>query len=261
MKNYLFYIYCIIIISFFPSCVHYYYAPNQGPLLGLDHKGDIKAEGGWMGTVSSSRTKMRYSATAGYSPVNHLGIQGSFFHQREQSKESLGNLGSGRGYIAEGAIGYYGSLNKAFGKSDDLPVQVLFDSYLGYGQGKVFNFYQSGGLSEMSFHKVFLQPAFHINLEERLRISVAPRMTYLHYYEATLINNVTDEDNAHVRGLVRNNPFYIQEFCFRLETGNAWGKIFYSCALSSAPYGGISPITAQIGFQFDVDEIFSKKEK
>ncbi|MFT5764647.1 MAG: hypothetical protein ACI8X3_002078, partial [Saprospiraceae bacterium] len=153
----------------FTSCSHNYYAPNEGVLLALNEKNDVKVSvGGGENSSYNNDEESTFSLQGGYSPINHLGVQSSYFTYKGKGTQN-GVAESGNGFIANAAIGTYYRFPLKKNRSgrerlpDNLAMQrsILIDFYGGYAKGKVHNYYNPSTNSHFEFNKRFIQLGFH----------------------------------------------------------------------------------------------------
>lgn len=268
----------ILSISFlflFCSCSHYYYAPDEGYLLSLGEKGDIKisAATGSAGESNGDLEKDNTSSfQAGYSPIKNLGIQGSIFSLKRVGESDDGVKPRGHGFIASGAIGGYffiinerqKLLQEEFADPLKMRKGVLLDLYAGYGQGKAHNYYANGSNSHFDFQKSFIQGGIHWQ-GKMTGISYVFKVVRLDYQTGIVNKEIEQEDLVAIQGISQNNPFSLIEHSFRFHVGLKKIRFFlsttlipYSKEVDKLDYIGSS---GHIGLILELDEIFRKKEK
>ena len=243
------------------SCTHYYYAPEDGNLLALNEKGDLKASAAIGGTPSDTRNSM-FSFQAGYSPLKNFAIQASYsdlnnFYERKR----IGSI-----YMVSGAVGmYYFEDFKRLNEStpDHLSRQgILFDVYVGYGVGEVYNSYFGGGRSNFYFNKTYVQGGIHWQ-GKLIGISFATRFVSVDFDRGILSGNIdTPQWNA-IELIQSNNPFFMVETSSRIHIGTKKIKFFFSQATVFPQLFDyrIDYLfkSFQIGLMADFDAIFEKK--
>jgi len=243
------------------SCTHYYYAPEEGNLLALNEKGDLRVSAS-LGVAPSDSRNTFIAFQAGYSPSKNIAFQFSYSRLNNfYNNEKIGKI-----YIASGAIGFYHfkefeRLNEE--TPDNFSKQgLLFDAYLGYGIGEVHNYYFGGGRSNFIFSKTYFQGGFHWQ-GKIIGIDIVGRIVRLDYNKGILSGNI---DNSHwfaIDRLSENNPYFLFESSSRLHFGNKYVKFFFSQTMVFPQFysSNIDYLVKSfhIGALVDIDSFFEKK--
>ena len=258
------FLYLLVSVSIIlSSCNHYYYVPNEGSLLALDEKKDIKASFG-LGSFLGSGGSL--SSQVGYSPIKHLGIQSSFFWA-EASGQKNGSTASGNGYIANGAIGsyYFFSLKKSrmvqsqYSETSGL----LVDFYVGFEKGKVSNYYSKAVESHLDFNKLFIQGGLHWQ-GPTIGFDFAIKAGNLDFKDGILDGAAGDENLSEFQNIEENDPFDFIESSWRFHIRRKKIKFFFTqtfLSSSKLQYVNFSDRSSHIGVILDINDFFTKKEE
>ena len=264
----------LMITFFFSSCANYYYSPNDGDLVTLRKQHDGHISGST--NLGNGEDKKVLNIQAGYSPINHLALASSYFRTSDGNNEDR----SGKGYIFSGAIGGYYFMpieenlisnkrrKKRIPKHPNLQMEkgILFDFYVGTGEGKVNNFYSEGGTSQFNFRKDYIQMGFHL-IKKNWGASYNIRRGWLNYSEGKVYNRLKiDNSNlSKFEDLTVNNSFDLVEHSFRLHVGIKHFRYFFnitsvqeSTALRDL---GVENDNFSVGFILEIDEFFRKTIK
>ena len=245
------------------SCTHYYYAPEDGNLLALNEKGDLRASAS-VGIGLSEYESGIYSFQAGYSPANKFGIQAQYFRLKSYAnREVLGKI-----YIASAAAGFYHFIDFENANKSASPKHnkqgILFDAYLGGGIGQVHNYYFGGGESNFTFNKTYLQGGFHWQ-GKYVGISVTGRLVRLDYDKGVLSGNIEDWEWDTIDRITNFNPYTFLETSSRFHVGSKHLKFFVSHATVFPDFydSNVEFLheSFQIGIFADIDSFFDKKSK
>lgn len=277
MRNFqLHYIFILSFASLFCSCNHYYYAPEEGHLLTLSEKGDAKISVGGNSTNEDGNDSKgtNFTLQAGYSPINHLGIQGSYFSLKRKGVSSFEELGSGNGFIASGAIGTYLFIENNFQRKRKKVVKTyvephlkmkkgfLLDLYGGYSLGKVHNYYSKTTDSHLSFRKIYLQGGLHIN-GKVMGLSYTLKGVRLDYEKAVLNGDMEESEILNIQDITKANPFFLIENSLRFHLGIRQFRFFMTVNFMNDSYDEDSldflDSTFDAGIILELDEIFTKE--
>jgi hypothetical protein len=275
-------LYLFVSVLFFASCgsaSHHFYATDEGNLLALQEEKDLKASGGYTPHLNSLPGN-NISAQVGYSPIKHLGIQGSFFRIRNSFSGVEDIAKNVYQYNFSGAVGGYffksAKAKEVFDDNENGLVSVksptdgkglLFDGYLGYSRGAVNNYYfGETGRIELDFEKVYVQGGFHIFLD-KVGASFTLRGTQLNYLDSSrATGKLTASQLRKVEVIEENNPFFFLESALKISIGKPTAPIRGYLTLAGVYDFGdvfleVQPSTMQFGVTADIDYFFSKKEK
>lgn len=240
--------------------------------MNLSEKGDIKVSAGVSGAGDGDGTDKEnaFSLQAGYSPVKHLGIQGSLFRLERKGSNENEETTRGKGHIASGAIGGYYFLDfplhtrKRIKRHAHLNIEegFLFDLYAGYGAGSVYNQYAAGSTSDFNFHKLYLQGGIHVQ-GRRIGFDYVFKAVHLDFDNGFVNGKIETENYQEIQKISQNNPFFFVENSFRLTYGIKQCRFFFTTSV-------IGNTREKIGFDFidssvhfglllDIDEIFRKR--
>jgi len=268
--------YCLILLSFLLcSCNHYYYLPNDGQMLMLQEEGDIKTSVGISDKI--------FVVQAGYSPIKHLAVTGTFFNHNNTNFSNSSfisttaitptpsSIGDSRrnGFLASGSVGTYYFLNankpprtsKLF-KDELLRTKGwLFDLHAGYASGKINNEYSSSGNSKFTFQKYFIQPGIHWQAKS-LSISYVLKYSHLNFFKGTAFGNILEPDLQDIFLIEDQNPYNLIEPTFRFQYGTKF-LIFYA-SLTGVSILNDKNLTykfsqSSLGVTIDIDEFLKPK--
>lgn len=257
----------------FSSCSNYYYSPNDGDMVALrkQHDGHISASS----NLGENEDKKILNIQAGYSPINHLAFAGSYFRTSEGNNKGR----FGEGYILNGAIGGYYFMpvedNLIFKRrrmrtfrNPHLKMEkgILFDLFVGTGEGKVNNIYSEGGSSQFRFKKNYIQMGFHL-IKKNWGASYNVRRGWLNYFDGQVYNQlkISESELDKFQNLTTNNSFNLVEHSFRLHVGIKHFRYFFniSTVINSERLDdlGVENDNFSIGFILEIDEFFRKENK
>lgn len=256
-------------LFFLSSCANYYYSPNDGDQVMLRKKHDVHVAANYnFGPKNEIRTA---NIQAGYSPINHLAVAGSYFKTSDGKSDDR----HGNGYILNGAIGSYyflpfeTSFSSKYKKTSQMKYNMenglLFDCYLGSGKGKVNNFYKEGGWSIFQFRKNYFQIGLHL-IKNYWGFSYNVRKGRLLYDQGQVFNQlkIGEEDLQKFRDLQLNNSFNLTEQSFVIHAGIK--HIRYFISITSLTHGaklqqlGAKNKNYNIGLLIEIDEFFRKRK-
>ena len=251
---------------FASSCSHYYYAPNEGTLLALNEKNDLKLSAG--GNLGGDENESNFSFQAGYSPIKHLGIQSSFFSYKKRGEKD-GVTESGNGFISNAAIGaYYFLPTKRISKRRELIVNgpvmqrgVMFDLYAGYAKGEVHNYYEPNTSSHFDFNKSFAQLGIHWQ-GKIYGISFVSKFGVLDYKNGDVNGKISEEHLADVMDIEKYDTYAFRENSLRFSLGIQHARFFLTTTwLNSSKLDKVKFIdnTVHAGVILELDEFFRKR--
>ena len=261
--------YLIVFLSFLCcSCNHYYYLPNDGTMLMLEEKGDIKISGGTNNEITVVQ--------AGFSPIKHLAVGANYLNVKvigngtNFSSPSLGTVVNpeGKGFLLNGSVGGYYFRKSKQPLSESLFANVnntrtrgiLFDLHAGYGRGRVNNTYSSSGSSKFDFQKYFIQPGIHFQ-GRIMSFSTVLKFSHLNYFKGEAIGNIPPQDIVEIYSVEATNPFNLLEPTFRYHIGFRYGTFYMSTTfletLNDSSSGKFKTSQASVGIIVDIDEIIN----
>ena len=279
MKKIYFPLILFSLLLFSSSCSRYYYSPDDGQLLALGKKNDIHFSSS-INNFDFSDTMNILNIQAGYSPIEHLAFQGSFFHLVEADPDDL--LVKGKGHIWTGALGTYKffepSPNPLFKKlkkkrtteniappdflsRNYIKPGSLLDFYVGHSRGLARIDYKSRGMSSLRFHKTFAQIGFHWS-DNLGGVSYTLKMSRLRFNDANSNGQIDLSDFNKLKVLEERSTFNIRESSFRIFTGIRQAKIYFNLTMLTGSNIleslGIDDGNFTIGVVVDIDECFRK---
>ncbi len=273
VKTYLPFLFGFIFL--FSSCANYYYSPNDGDLVMLkeQHDGHISAAS----NLGRDSNKKVWNIQAGYSPIKHLALAGSYFSLSDGEKDRR----YGNGYILNGSIGGY----YFFPSSDDISEDrqrketiysnpsnlmmqkgVLIDLYAGSGEGKVKNFYEEGGRSQFKFRKDYVQFGIHL-IRRNWGFSYNIRRGWLNYSQGTIYNELKIDkiDLDKFQDLTVDSFFDLTEHSFRLHLGIKHCRYFFTITSVNESTKlrelGVENSNINTGLIIEIDEFFRNRIK
>jgi len=231
----------LILISlsiFLSSCSLRYYSPDDAKMMTFTKKNQVQVSGS-TGIVNSA-----FDVQAGWSPIKHLRLSGSYFlRAANNSGDSFNDSRrSGNGKLWTGEIGgYYFFKNKKYDErkdEGDPSIGLLLDFQQGLGFGKIKTDYSdvfenqvSGiittneGNSTITLTKNFQQIGIHW-IDEYFEFGIAHRFGKLHYNEAILSGEISGDVRSSIGMLEENNIFRINETTLRLAICISGVKLF-----------------------------------
>lgn len=265
----LFFISLTAILLGAPSCSQsYYYTVNEGHLLSLSEKKDLKlsaAQGASSGSRSGPHSS--FSLQLGYSPIKHLGIQSNFLKvNRGQQNSDAQISSSGNGWVFSNAIGAYSFLSNASKTTEKYAKKrsgFLLDFYAGYARGKMTNHYQNNqGSAHVFYNKYFFQPGFHFQ-GRWIRFGYVLKTGLIDFKKALLIGNVSAEDLQVIRRIGSRDPYVSLESSFRVAVGFKMVYLFLTqtrqhIRRNELQENAIRSIT-HFGITIDIHQLFKTK--
>jgi len=264
-------------ILFLTSCgsaSHHFYATDEGNLMALREKGDLKASAGYTPHVNSlPGNNMNFQL--GYSPIKHLGIQSNFFRIRNTFNGAEDVEKNVYQYNYGGAIGTYffkpakasEIVDEETGEKIYSPAKgkgLLFDAYVGYNRGNVENiFFGESGNINLDFQKFYIQGGLHIFLD-KIGASFALKYAQLNYTNGKAFGRLTIAELNKAEIIEQNNPFNFLESALKISIGKPTAPIRGYLTISGVYDFGdvfleIQPSTMQLGVTADIGHFFKKK--
>lgn len=247
---------------------NHYYVPSEGNVLTLSERHDLKISA----TTSINETGIN-NFQIGYSPIKHLGIFGSWLHQKDgkqiypfdalsfnnSNSDNYKNVGIG-GYFFKKRNTYYTTLipKKYFEQGG-----FLFDLYVGIGEGKMRRDYKSvRSYFDFDYTKRFGQAGLHYKFRA-FGISYIFKMAQLNVSKVVLHGNFFLFPKNFFDELVENNTIDTYESTIRFEYGIRQAKLNLNLTYFSDQPNFLSPLRSyySIGILINVDEFFKKKRK
>lgn len=265
IKAMLFSTFILLLCFSLTSCNHYYYAPNEGANLVLQEKNDAKISFGTGGSGANSNGD-NYSLIAGYSPINHLGIQSSYF---KLNVDDTNSGAAGNGEIWSLAIGGYYFIDREDiaiedeYRHDQLSMRraIIFDLYGGLERGNVTNHYDARSESFFTFEKRFIQLGGHFQ-GQRYGADIAFKGGRLDYKTARITGPVDDPNLREIESVLENDSYAFLETSMRIHFGFRQGRLFVNWTRLRSPRPTnvrfINGMT-QVGFILEIDELFREK--
>lgn len=276
-KYFLIILFFILLLS---SCsTRYHYSPDDGQLLALGKKDDFHFSGS-INNFDFNDTSNIMNFQAGYSPIEHLAFQGSFFYLLEADPNDI--FVKGKGHIYSGAVGTYKFFKpnqnpfykkiKRKGKKENLPPPSFFsknymkpgsilDFYIGHARGGSKIDYRSRGMSISRYHKTFGQIGFHWS-DNMGGLSYTFKFSRLKFTEAKSNGQVDLLDINKLNSLENQSTFFVRESSFRIFTGIRQAKIYFNLSVLAGPNElesvGVDDGNFTIGVIVDIDECFKK---
>ena len=267
----------ILFLSSCGSASHHFYATDEGNLLALREEKDLKVSAGYTPHLNSLPGN-NINAQIGYSPINHLGIQSSFFRIRNAFEGIEGIKKNVYQYNFSGAAGAYffkpAKVVNSLSENDEgekLKSTVkgkglLFDIYAGYSRGENNNFFfTETGRIELDFQKFYLQGGVHIFLD-KIGASFFLRYAQLDYIKGAASGKLMPAEFQKRELIIENNPFNFLESALKISIGKPTAPIRgYLTIAGLYDFGDvfleIQPSTMQLGVTADIGQFFSKKKK
>jgi hypothetical protein len=203
------------------SCHHVYYAPNTVAVPLLAEKHDVRINGLYStgGESEFSGAELQFA----YAPSKHFGVM--FNAMAVGQKENTGDyLESGNGRYGEFAAGYFNRFE----------LKWIFETYAGFGGGKVNNEYGMGDHSTIGMTKFFIQPAIAFK-SRYFEMAFAPRFGIVNWKEKESSVKYFENDYAHYDLMaIRAKPsFFTFEPAIILRGGGEHVKIQFGLSFSN----------------------------
>ena len=263
-------------ILFLTSCgsaSHHFYATDEGNLMALREKKDLKVSAGYTPHINSLPGN-NINFQLGYSPIKHLGIHGNFFRIRnsfdgiEDVKKNVyqHNYGGAIGTYLFKAAKISEVIDEESGETTYTPAKgkgLLFDAYVGYNQGNIKNiFFGESGTIELDFQKFYLQGGIHIFLD-KIGASFALKYAQLNYTNGKAFGRLTVAELDKADEIEENNPFNFLESTLKISIGKPQAPIRGYLTIAGVYDFGeafleIQPSTMQLGVTADIDYFFKK---
>ncbi|HLG39192.1 MAG TPA: hypothetical protein VI461_05960 [Chitinophagaceae bacterium] len=189
-----------------------YYIPSSPNTSLLSEKNDLSLDV----KRSSGSNYSGTDAQASYLPGKHIGITGSYSHADNESIIKRNRFELGSGYITQLKKGWH------------------FETYAGFGKGKILNEHYTGS-SRTNLTHLFLQPAFAIsNKNKTVQFGVVSRFEGVNFKVTdTLFNNDREPFSAEQVRSLYDQPFHIMwqpGFVFRVGWKNFLFHTSYSAS-------------------------------
>lgn len=172
------------------GCGNYNYIPNMHNIPLLKEQGEIHLD-----FSVSGGDALGLESQAAFSAAKHFGIIGSC------SKYSCLMVGDEydkcHGYFIEGGAGTFVPINRHF----------LFETYTGFGFGKMINGYPYSRNAILRFERYFLQPSVGY-ASEFFEAAIAIRISGLRYHDNQYVGSTPDGDPFQLV-YIEKNPFSI----------------------------------------------------
>lgn len=266
----------ILLIASMSSCSHSFYAPNDNIMVQLKDKNDISVSGSFIGASNPFGSEAGLSIKtiqAGYSPLKHIALAGSYFSIKDLDQEF--NPAKVKGNIWNGALGTYYFINlrkSAYSNGKDgnkdcitkAPKGILLDLYAGYGEGNVQNTYEYGGKSFVDFQNYFIQGGIHFK-SNYLDAGVSLKKSILNYHNAETHYEISNSDFDTLQNLILNTPYNPLHLNIRVAGGFNFGKLYVNINDIINPTA-VSELqkpdfNLTLGIQINVDDIFKGLKK
>lgn len=259
----------VLLLSSFTAAGQYMYVPEDGIMLALDEKEDLKF------SVAANAFQFKreidwsvnYNLQAGYSPKDHFAIVGNFFKFWQspiESDEQPESFSTHFTSIAAGSYLYKKKENRN-NETTDAPSNsfrgTLLDFYMGYGLGNSRRQYEAGGHSKFYFHKFFMQAGMHLH-EKRMGFSAIFRYSILDFDKGAVFGKFDGSDRDVLEYLEDNNPHHLLELSFRFSVKVAKNiRFYYSNATVLSALFLAKGSSSHFGLLIDIDKISKKTGK
>ena len=264
----------IVFLSSCGSANHNFYATDEGNLLALRKEKDLRASAGYT-PHGNSWPGSNINAQVGYSPKNHLGVQASYFRNRDAFQDDSEIQQNVFQYNFSGAVGLYhfkpvrfvgiqklGDEDKEGGFVEGRG--LLFDGYLGYSRGRVKNYFveRSAG-SILDFQKIYLQGGVHFFLD-RVGASIFLRYARMDYVGGEAFGKLSITQHRGLDIIEKSNPFNFLESALKISVGKPTSPLHgYITFAGIYDFGDafleLQPSTVQLGISADLNYFLSKK--
>ncbi len=252
---------------FMTSCTHYYYAPNEGTSLALTEKHDAKVS---YGVGAGGNNRNHKSFQIGYSPINHIGIQASYFSGDAEGVQD-GITERGDGQISNIALGtyYFYPTNSKIYKIEKRETLLgmkrgfLFDLYVGRGTGNVNNFYAPPASSHFDFNKTWGQGGIHWQ-GRFVGIDMVFKVGVLDFKNVEINGRLEESTLIDIENVIEYDTYNFRESTIKIHFGIRHLRYFITTTwLNTSNASDVKFIdnVTHIGVMIDIDEFFKKRKK
>jgi len=165
---------------------YYKHSAHNAPL--LSKKNDLSASFLFSTTESSEAIDLQ----AAYMPLQHIGITTSYTAGTKTSYTNYNRFEAGVGYVA------------------DLKKGWNFETYTGFGSGKIVNYHHTGS-STIKNNLFYIQPAIAVSSAKRtVQFAFVSRLTGINFKVTdTTFNNARELYNTSQIQSLQNKPFHL----------------------------------------------------
>lgn len=216
----------LFIIVLFPGCISVFYTPNAQNAPLFTEKGEVNVSGGFQISSYSTGVDIQLAGAV----TDYLGIIANYNHWGGswETSDPFGGetiYGKHKSNFGEIGLGYYLPFNKKF----------VFETYGGFGLGKVMNEYQKDAKSTVNYNRFFIQPAIGWH-EKNIQLILSTRFCGLDYRQINISVNLNNY-NLNEIFYLENHPFsFLIEPAFTFRGGGKYVKF-----------------QAQVGFSFNIN--------
>jgi hypothetical protein len=217
----------LFLSAFLCSCSHYYYVPSTQNVPLFREQNEIRISG----TRAGGEESVSNEVQCAYSVTGKIGIMADFMSSRGGDRPANNNWAKGNYF--DGAIGYYKPLSK-YG---------VFEIYGGIGRSNQHHHYMSsfsssgslsrsdGGISDLSFTKIFVQPSFGFTFKG-FDIAASTRICILSFHN---INNQITGNVEEYKTLnnISNDSHFFLEPAITIRGGWKYVKLQFQATTAS----------------------------
>jgi hypothetical protein len=209
------------------SCSHYYYVPNVQNVPLFREKNEYRLSG----TFGGGDESVCIEVQAAYSVTDNIGIMANFMSAK--GGDVSDNKNWAKGNYLDGAIGYYKPINK-YG---------VFEIYGGFGGSNQHHHYMntnynsgtisnsSGGTSDLSFTKIFVQPSFGLTFKG-FDVALSNRICILSFNKIN--NQISGNSEEHnTLNSISNKSHLFLEPAITIRGGWKYVKLQFQAATAS----------------------------
>ena len=238
--------YVLILLFIVSSCTHYNYVPNMHNVPLFQQKEEFHLDlSGSVGNEFSA-----FEVQAGFSLSDNFAIIGNgFFHDADRE---MFNDEYCRGHIIEGGAG-------AFVPMKD---NMVFESYIGVGFGKIENGFDDDATTKLDFHRYFIQPSIGYT-SDFLDFAVSLRLSGLRYNDIHFTGTLDTDDMDQIQYINRNPFSILVEPALTLRAG--WKHIKFQLQFGYS-INATNPdllqedLNASIGMYFTISDKYRKRK-
>ncbi len=258
MKNH-FFLFAISIL-FFASCSHTYYAPNTVNTPHLMGKNNLEVKANAVFPVGQSSDFNAFEASATYSPIKYLAVQGNYFYGY-----ASGDAGTNNGKIYDIAIGGYLPKNIIPTNLDPSKREELsLSGFVGTSFGNIYNTYDTIGKinSRLKFQKTYFTFSTSY-LVQKFKLGFGMRINYLSYLNGSVTNgSIQSEEISKIVNIEEKSNFFYPEMSINL--GLDFKKVYVTWGLTRAYFKdpslyNFNNSNVYLSLGFNIHEFFKKR--
>jgi hypothetical protein len=225
------------------SCTSKFYAPNQVVIPNLQQKNDMMVTGNFV----TGNDVAGVNLAAAYSPVNYLGISGSYSYFSASMADN-----PSYGHVWDLSIGTY------------IPRErINYEFYAGYGRGFNHQFLGAGSWGDFNVYRIHGQGSLVVNISPYFRFFSGLRLGSLHFTDSDIILSDQTVNIEDVEFIQRTSPFFLVEpsWGFYLGTPGFYLVMQRTSSYSQLSRRQLSANMSSIGIHINPVTLFKKDKQ